>query len=186
MSLFAHGTGMIFKLTHLFCSFFTLLVFVQTPAVSSQTSSLVDKSEKMAASWAPEEKRPSEYNEPTTKSPKTVPSSPLTESGGSKKKPVGGVSLFGGIDVVGSKQTKLLDEVDDAGGFLCRESPPPNVKKEDKVTRNTFSLFDDDEEDESDWNEPKFTPSKPNTKTTVKVCEELFSLTASVWRLLCL
>lgn len=175
---------MIFKLTHLFCSFFTLLDFVQTPAVSSQTS-LVDKSEKLAASWSPEEERPSEHNEPTTKSPKTVPSS-LTESGGSKKKPVGGVSLFGGIDVIGSKQTKLLDEVDDGDGFLCRDSPPPNLKKEDKVTRNTFSLFDDDEEDESDWNEPKFPPSKPNTKTTVQVCEALFSLSASVWRLLCL
>lgn len=181
MSLFAHGPVMIFKLKHLFCSFFALLDFVQTPAVSSQTSSLVDKSEKMAASWAPEEERPSEHNEPTTKSPKTVPSSPLTESGGSKKKPVGGVSLFGGIDVVGSKQPKLLDEVDDGDG-LCRDSPPLNVKKEDKVTRNTFSLFDDDEEDESDWNEPKFTPSKPNTKTTVKVCEDLLSLSASVRR----
>lgn len=176
---------MIFKLTHLFCSFFTLLDFVQTPAVSSQTS-LVDKSEKIAASWAPEDERPSEHNEPTTKSPKTVPSSPLTESGGSKKKPVGGVSLFGGIDVVGSKQTKLLDEVDHGDGFLCRDSPPLNVKIEDKVSRNTLSLFDDDEEDESDWNEPKFPPSKPNTKTTVKVCEALFSLSASVWRLLCL
>ncbi|XP_029691529.1 WASH complex subunit 2 isoform X3 [Takifugu rubripes] len=143
-----------------------------TPAVSSQTSSPVDKSEKIAASWAPEEERPSEHNEPTTKTAKTVPSSPLSESGGSKKKPVGGVSLFGGIDVVGSKQTKLLDEVDDGDGFLGRDSPPLNVKKEDKFTRNTFSLFDDDEEDESDWNEPKFTPSKPNTKTAVKPAEE--------------
>lgn len=177
---------MMFKLTHLFCSLFSLLDFVQTPAVSSQTSSLVDKSEKIAASWAPEEERPSEHNKPTTKSPKTVPSSPLTESGGSKKKPVGGVSLFGGIDVVGSKQTKLLDEVDDGDGFLSRDSPPLNLKKEDKVTRNTFSLFDDDEEDESEWNEPKFTPSKPDTKTTVKVCEDLFILSASVWCLLCL
>lgn len=177
---------MIFKLTHLFCSFFTLLNFVQSPAVSSQTSSLVDKSEKTVASLAPEEERPSEHNEPTTKSVKTVPSSPLSESGGSKKKPVGGVSLFGGIDVVGSKQTKLLDEVDDGDGFFCRDSPPPNVKKEDKVTRNTFSLFDDDEEDESDWSEPTFTPSKPNTKTTVKVGEDPLSLSASVWRLFCL
>ncbi|TWW78896.1 WASH complex subunit 2C [Takifugu flavidus] len=141
-------------------------------APAAHTSSPVDKSEKTAASWAPEEERLSEHNEPTTKSAKTVPSSPLSESGGSKKKPVGGVSLFGGIDVVGSKQTKLLDEVDDGDGFLGRDSPPLNVKKEDKFTRNTFSLFDDDEEDESDWNEPKFTPSKPNTKTTVKPAEE--------------
>lgn len=150
--------------------------------MSSQTSSPVDKSETIAASWAPAEDRPSEHNKPTTKSPKTVPSSPLSESGGSKKKPVGGVSLFGGIDVVGSKQTKLLDEVDDDDGFLSRDSPPLT----DKVTRNTFSLFDDDKEDESDWNEPKFTPSKPNTNTALKVCEDLLSLSALVWRSLCL
>lgn len=86
---------------------------------------------------------------------------------------MGGVSLFGGIDVIGSKQTQLSEEVDDGDGFLYRDNPPLNVKKEDKVTRNTFSLFDDDEEDESDWNEPKFTPSKPIAKQTLKVCEDV-------------
>lgn len=158
---------------HFFCSFFTLLYFIQTPAVFFQTSSSVDKSEKKAASWAPAEDRPSEQNKPTTKSPKTVPSSLLTESSGSKKKPVGGVSLFGGIDINGGKQTKLSDEVEDGDGFLYRDNPPLNVKKEDKVTRNTFSLFEDDEDDESDWNEPKFTPSKPIAKQTLKVCEDV-------------
>lgn len=145
------------------CSYFSPLNFVWTPAGSSQTSSGVDKSEKVAA---PAQGEPSEENKPTTKSPKMAPSPPLTESSKSKKK-AAGVSLFGGIDVVVNKQTKLLEEAD---GFPSRDSPPLNMKKEDKATRNTFSLFDDDEEDESDWNKPIFTPSKP--KNMLKVSAE--------------
>lgn len=35
---------------------------------------------------------------------------------------------------------------------------------------NTVSLFDnEEEEDESDWNEPIFTPSKPTARNTLKV-----------------
>lgn len=165
------------------CSYFTLLYFVQTPPVSSQTSSHVDKWEKVAA---PAKDKPSEQNKPTTKGPETGPSSPLTESEESKKKSAGGVSLFEGIDVVSSKQTKLLDAANDADGFLSRDSPPLTVKKEEKATRNIFSLFDEEEEDESDWNKPIFTSSKPNTKNTLKVCEDVFGLFALVWSLLAL
>lgn len=61
-----------------------------------------------------------------------------------------------------------MDEVDND------DSPPPNVKKEEKkdekVKTNTVSLFDADEEDESDWNDPIFTPSKPEASSTLKVC----------------
>lgn len=134
--------------------------------MSSQTSSRVSKPERVAA---PAEDKPLEQNKQKTDSPETVPSSPLTESSESKKNATGGVSLFGGIDVVGSK---LLDGA--ADGFLSGDSSPLNMKKEDKVTRNTFSLFDDDEEDKSDWNKPIFTPSKPNTKNTLKVCSACF------------
>lgn len=115
-----------------------------------------------------------------------VPSSPLTESSESKQKAAGGASLFEGIDVVGSKQTKLLDAADDADGLLSRDSPPLTVKKEEKATKNTFSLFNDDEEDESDWNKPIFTSSKPNSKNTFKVCQNVLGLFALVWSLLCL
>lgn len=110
----------------------------------------------------------------------------MIESSESKKKGAGGISLFEGIDVVGSKQTKLLDAANDVDGFLSRDSPPPTVKKEDKATRNTFSLFDDNEEDESDWNKPIFTSSKANAKDTLKVCEDFFRLFALVWSLHCL
>lgn len=166
------------------CPYLTVLYFVQTPPVSSQTSSRVEKWEKNAA---PADDKPLEQNKPTTKGPETVSSSPLTESGESKKKAAGGVSLFEGTDIVGSKQTKLLDAANDADGFLSRDSPPLTVKKEEKAPRNTFSLFDDEEEeDESDWNKPIFTSSKPTAKNTLKVCEDVFGLFALVWSSLCL
>lgn len=98
----------------------------------------------------------------------------MTESGESTKKATGGASLIEGIDVVGSKQKKLLDAANDADGFLSRDSPPLTVKKEEKATKNTFSLFDEEEEDESDWNKPIFTSSKPNSKNTFKVCEDVW------------
>ncbi|KAE8280639.1 WASH complex subunit 2 [Larimichthys crocea] len=104
-----------------------------------------------------------------------MPSPEISES---KKKPAGAVSLFGGINVLASKQTKSpLDEADN-DSFPSEDSPPPNIKKEEekkeeKVKTNTVSLFDDDEEeDESDWNEPIFTPSKPTAKNTLKPAEE--------------
>lgn len=147
-----------------------MLYFGQTLPVSSQKSSSVDKWEKVAA---PAEDKPLEQNKPTTKGPKTVPSSPLTESGESTKKATGGVSLFEGIDVVGSKQKKLLDAANNAG-FLSGDNQPLTVKKEEKATKNTFSLFDEEEEDESDWNKPIFTSSKPNSKNTLKVCEDVW------------
>lgn len=87
---------------------------------------------------------------------------------------------------MGSKQTKLLDAANDADGFLSIDSPPLTVKKEEKATKTTFSLFDDNEEDESDWNKPIFTSSKANAKNTLKVCEDVFWLFTLVWSLLCL
>uniref|UniRef100_H3CTE0 FAM21/CAPZIP domain-containing protein n=1 Tax=Tetraodon nigroviridis TaxID=99883 RepID=H3CTE0_TETNG len=117
-------------------------------------------------------KHPPMSNKPTTKRPEAVPSSLLTKSGESKQKAAGGVSLSEGTDVVGSKQTKLLDAANDADGFLSIDSPPLTVKKEEKATKTTFSLFDDNEEDESDWNKPIFTSSKANAKNTLKPADE--------------
>lgn len=127
-------------------------------------------SEEVLGSRPPAEDKPSEQRKPAAKTPETIPSSPVPESIASKKKPAGAVSLFGGIDVLASKQTKSpLDEANSDDNFLPKDSPPPLVKKEEKVKKNTVSLFDEDEEDESDWNEPIFMPSKSTTGNTLKV-----------------
>ncbi|XP_061914181.1 WASH complex subunit 2 isoform X1 [Entelurus aequoreus] len=84
------------------------------------------------------------------------------EGGESKKKPVGAVSLFGGIDVFANKQTKIIldDDYDDNG-------PPPNIKTQEKV--KSLSLFDDEEEDEL---APIVPHSKPTTRDVPKPVEE--------------
>ncbi|XP_034059646.1 WASH complex subunit 2 isoform X3 [Gymnodraco acuticeps] len=150
----------------------------KTPAVASQSSSLLEKSEKVVVSKPAAKDKPSLPEKPRAKSPEPLPSAPSPDISESKKKPVGGVSLFGGIDVFANKQTKSpLDEVDQEDPLLSEDGPPPNVqeeeeRKEEKVKINTVSLFDDEEEDESDWNEPIFTPSKPTESNTVKPTEE--------------
>ncbi|XP_035518973.1 WASH complex subunit 2 isoform X1 [Morone saxatilis] len=149
----------------------------RTPAVASQSPSLMERSEEVAVSRTAAKDKPSEQEKPAAKTPEPLPSSPSPESGDSKKKPAGAVSLFGGINVLANKQTKSpLDEDDNDDSFLSKDSPPPNVKKEEKkeekVKTNTVSLFDDEEEDESDWNDPIFTPSKPTARNTLKPTEE--------------
>ncbi|XP_073337472.1 WASH complex subunit 2 isoform X2 [Pagrus major] len=149
----------------------------KTPAAASPSSSLFEESEEVAVSRTAAEDKPSEQEKPAAKAPEPLSSSPLPESNESKKKPVGAVSLFGGIDVLAKKQTKSpLDEVNNDDGFLSKDSPPPIVKKEEKkeekVKTNTVSLFDDEEEDEADWNEPIFTPSKPTARNSLKPAEE--------------
>lgn len=168
---------------HFSYSYFPFLYFVQAPPVSPLTASHVDKWGKVAATA---EDKPSEQNKPTTRGPETLVSSPLAESSGSEKKGAGGGSLFEGIDGVGSKQTKLLEAANDADGVLSGNGPPLTVKEDEKATRNTFSLFDDDEEAESHWNKPIFTSRKPNAKDTFKVCVDAFGLFASEWSLICL
>ncbi|KAM8858368.1 WASH complex subunit 2A isoform 3-T3 [Spinachia spinachia] len=134
----------------------------KTPVADSQSSSKVDVSKTLA------QEQPLEQ-----KSAEPLPSAPSPQIGEGKKKPAGAVSLFGGIDILASRQTKTpLDEVDNSGGLLSKDGPPPNVKKEEKVKTNAVSLFDDEEEDESDWNEPTFTPSKPAMSSTQKLAED--------------
>ncbi|GAA6223367.1 WASH complex subunit FAM21-like [Lates japonicus] len=143
----------------------------KTPAVASQSPSQLQKS-------AAEDKL-SQQEKPVAKTPELLPSTALPENSESKKKPAGAVSLFGGINVLDGKQTKSpLDEDDDS--FLSKDSSPPRVKKEEKkeqkkeekVKTKTVSLFEDEEEDESDWNDPIFTPSKPMGRNTLKPTEE--------------
>lgn len=125
------------------------------------------------------EDKPSPQEKPVAKTPELLPSTALPENSESKKKPAGAVSLFGGINVLDGKQTKSpLDEDDNNDSLLSKDSSPPSVKKEEKkeqkkeekVKTKTVSLFEDEEEDESDWNDPIFTPSKPTGRNTLKVC----------------
>lgn len=150
--------------------------FVQTPEVTSQSPPLLEKPKEAAVSTTAAKDKPSEHEEKkaAAKSPEPLPTSPSPESSESKKKPAGAVSLFGGIDVFANKQTKSpFDGTDQDDIFVSKDSPPPNVKrgekKEEKVKTNTVSLFDDEEEDESDWSDPIFTPSKPTEEKTLKV-----------------
>ncbi|XP_063347429.1 WASH complex subunit 2 isoform X2 [Pelmatolapia mariae] len=146
-------------------------------AVNTNASTPAKKSEEVAVSVTASKDKPSVQEKPATKNtePVTPPSS--SESSESKKKPAGAVSLFGGINVLPNKPTKSpLDEDDQDDIFLSKDSPPTNVKKdekkEEKVKTKTVSLFDDEEEDERDWNDPIFTPSKPTTKNPEKSIEE--------------
>ncbi|XP_071336712.1 WASH complex subunit 2 isoform X3 [Trachinotus anak] len=148
----------------------------KTSAVASQSSPQSQKSEGVTVSKTASEDKPSQQEKPAAKTPETLPPSALPENSESKKKPAGAVSLFGGINVLDNKQTKNpLNENDNDDSFLSKDSPPPNVKKEEKeekVKTKTVSLFEDEEEDESDWNDPIFTPSKPTSRNTLKPTEE--------------
>ncbi|XP_026210937.1 WASH complex subunit 2 isoform X3 [Anabas testudineus] len=143
---------------------------VKTPAVASHLPSPSEKSEEVAVSRSAAEGKPSEQEKLSAKTPETLPaSSSSPEKSENKKKPVGAVSLFGGIDVLANKLTKSpLDEDDNDDSLLSKDSTPPNVKKvekkEEKVKTNAVSLFDNVEEDESGWNDPIFTPSKSTAK----------------------
>lgn len=139
--------------------------------MGSQLPTQSEKSEEVVVSKTPLEDKPPEPTKPAVKTPETIRASASPESTEGKKKPAGAISLFGGIDVFANKQARSpLDKADDGGGFLSKSSPPPNVKKEEKVKKNAVSLFDDEEEDKLDWNEPIFAPSKPTDKNTAKVC----------------
>ncbi|XP_071382680.1 WASH complex subunit 2A isoform X7 [Centroberyx affinis] len=152
----------------------------KSTVVASQSPSLFDteQPEEAAASRRAAEDKPSEQEKPAVKSPEAQLPSSASESSETKKKPVGAVSLFGGIDVLANKQTKSpLDETDGDGDFLSKDSPPPDVKneekKEEKVKPNTVSLFDEEEEeDDTDWNDPICIPSKSTARNKLKPTEE--------------
>ncbi|KAM4591850.1 WASH complex subunit 2A isoform 2-T2 [Odontesthes bonariensis] len=147
----------------------------KTPLVSSRSSTV---SEEFAVSRTAVNDKPPEQPKPAAAKPEPLPTLPSQEGNESKKKPAGAVSLFGGIDVLASKQAKSSpNEADHDDILFSRESPPPNVqweeKKEEKSKTNAVSLFDEEEEeDESDWNDPIFTPSKPTANNTLKPAEE--------------
>lgn len=91
-----------------------------------------------------------------------------------KKKPVGAVSLFGGIDVLGvkvdtsKKQTKNQENVAD-GDELQKEGPPPMESKGTKAKKTALSLFDDDDDDDDeDMNTDEIVPAPKTYKSTEK------------------
>ncbi|XP_037127178.1 WASH complex subunit 2 isoform X2 [Syngnathus acus] len=130
---------------------------------AAKPTSLLEKSPDSAKKGLKE--KPSVPQKPPAKPPETP--SPSSESTEIKKKPVGAVSLFGGIDVLAKKQAKsILDEDDDE-----RDGPPPMVNTQEKVKSNAFSLFDDDDEQE-DEQDPIFNASKPTARNTAKPAEE--------------
>ncbi|XP_041743074.1 WASH complex subunit 2 isoform X3 [Coregonus clupeaformis] len=152
----------------------------KAPVVVSPAPSLrhTDKPEVTAPPPPPVEEKPAEEESVAKDKSPEVPSlsSPL-EGSGSKKKPVGAVSLFGGINVLGdrlgaAKQTKSPLDEPDGDDFLSKEGPPP-MEKEDKTKKNALSLFDDVEEEEgADWTAPISIPTKPVAKNTLKPAEE--------------
>ncbi|XP_060943097.1 WASH complex subunit 2 isoform X2 [Limanda limanda] len=145
----------------------------KTPEVPSQSSSQSQKSEEVPVSRTVAEDKSPQPEKPDAKTPERLPSSAaVLVNSEVKKKPAGAVSLFGGINVLDHKKTKnLLDEDEGDDDFLSRDSPPPLVKKEEeKVITKTFSLFEDENEDESSWSDPIFT--KPTGGNTQKPPEE--------------
>ncbi|XP_019952665.2 WASH complex subunit 2 isoform X1 [Paralichthys olivaceus] len=148
----------------------------KTPAATSQSSTQSQKSEEVKVSRTVAEDKSPQVEKLDAKTPELLPSAAaLVVNREIKKKPAGAVSLFGGIDVLDNKKQKnLLDEHDSDDDFLSKASPPPLVKKEDKedgkLKTKTFSLFEDENEDESTWTDPIF--SKPTGRNTQKPTEE--------------
>lgn len=92
-----------------------------------------------------------------------------------KKKPVGAVSLFGGIDVLANNAPSSDGTLPGGGGgeLLSEDCAPPPAaegeKKKEKMKANTVSLFNDDdddwEEEDSDWSASSTIANKPAAST---------------------
>ncbi|XP_016417452.1 WASH complex subunit FAM21-like isoform X2 [Sinocyclocheilus rhinocerous] len=130
-----------------------------------------------APSEAKEENAPNVAKDKIAEEKKPVESIPPSEdSTDSKKKPVGAVSLFGGIDVLADKQdtskkhTKNQEEIAD-GDKLQKEGPPPMESKGTKAKKTALSLFDNDDDDDSDdedMNTDEIIPAPKTPKSTEK------------------
>ncbi|XP_073690256.1 WASH complex subunit 2 isoform X2 [Garra rufa] len=119
----------------------------------SGASSLFESTEEENVPNVAKEKITEEKKSVEKKPVESIPSS--DDSTEIKKKPVGAVSLFGGIDVLADKQdtskkqTKKQEEIAD-GDELQKEGPPPMESKGTKPKKTALSLFDDDEDDDDD------------------------------------
>ncbi|XP_052469467.1 WASH complex subunit 2 isoform X2 [Carassius gibelio] len=115
-----------------------------------------------------------EEKKPVEKKP--VESTPSSEDSTEiKKKPVGAVSLFGGIDVLADKQdtskkqTNNQEEIADSDELL-KEGPPPMESKGTKAKKTALSLFDDedDDDDDGDMNSDLIIPAPKTSKSIEK------------------
>lgn len=124
-----------------------------------------------------EENAPNVAKDKIAEEKKPVESIPPSEDSTEiKKKPVGAVSLFGGIDVLADKQdpskkhTKNQEEIAD-GDELQKEGPPPMESKGSKAKKTALSLFDDDDDDDNDdedMNTDEIIPAPKTSKSTEK------------------
>ncbi|XP_077586098.1 WASH complex subunit 2 [Stigmatopora nigra] len=103
---------------------------------------------------------PSKPNSTLEKSPESTKAEKEKQTE-SKKIPVGGVSLFGGIGII-PKKSNLDNDEDHIG-------PQANVKTQEKAKTKALSLFDDDEDDVQDF---IFPPSKPVANSIGKPAEK--------------
>ncbi|KAL1263257.1 hypothetical protein QQF64_005996, partial [Cirrhinus molitorella] len=141
----------------------------------SGASSLFESTEKENVPNVAKDKITEEKKSVEKKPVESIPSS--DESTEIKKKPVGAVSLFGGIDVLADKQdttkkqTKNQQDTVD-GDELQKEGPPPMESKGTKPKKTALSLFDDDDDDDDDDNEDMNTdeiiPAPSTSKSTEK------------------
>lgn len=138
----------------------------------SGARSLFESTEENAPNVAKD--KIAEEKKPVEKKPvESIP--PSEDSTEIKKKPVGAVSLFGGIDVLADKQdtskkhTKNQEEIAD-GDELQKEGPPPMESKGTKAKKTALSLFDDDDDDndDEDMNTDEIIPAPKTSKSTEK------------------
>lgn len=146
----------------------------QASVVASEVPSRLD-SEKVTT---PQEGRFPGEKRVATKKPDVQSSLLPPEASEAKKKPIGAVSLFGGIDVLAKKTSKSpLDELDGEDDILSKDSRVEKEKGEKeeqdiKVKNKTLSLFD---EEDDDWTAPISIPSsKTDSQNILKVCVLLF------------
>ncbi|XP_059373884.1 WASH complex subunit 2-like [Carassius carassius] len=124
--------------------------------------------DKIAEERKPVQKKPVEK--------KPVESTPSSDNSTEiKKKPVGAVSLFGGINVLADKldtskkQTNNQEEIADSDELL-KEGPPPMESKGTKAKKTALSLFDDedDDDDDGDMNSDEIIPAPKTSKSIEK------------------
>uniref|UniRef100_A0A673IVK9 WASH complex subunit FAM21-like n=1 Tax=Sinocyclocheilus rhinocerous TaxID=307959 RepID=A0A673IVK9_9TELE len=119
-----------------------------------------------------EENAPNVAKDKIAEEKKPVESIPPSEdSTDSKKKPVGAVSLFGGIDVLADKQDTSKVSKMFLKNDLQKEGPPPMESKGTKAKKTALSLFDNDDDDDSDdedMNTDEIIPAPKTPKSTEK------------------
>uniref|UniRef100_A0A8C1ZBS8 WASH complex subunit FAM21-like n=1 Tax=Cyprinus carpio TaxID=7962 RepID=A0A8C1ZBS8_CYPCA len=145
----------------------------KTPANKASSEAKVSGAPSLFESTE-EENVPNVAKDKIAEEKKHVESIPPSEDSTEiKKKPVGAVSLFGGIDVLADEQdtsekhNRIQEEIAD-GDKLQKEGPPPMETKGTKTKKTALSLFDDDDDDDEDMNTDDIIPAPKTSKSTEK------------------